>query len=144
MKKLLFGAVALFLMASCSGNGTKEKTNEDSTHIADSIAQVEAVQAAVEQARLDSLRQDSIAKAEEVAKASAQYDGQLNDFRTNINKFVKAVNNWNPSVFVPLMNKLDNMQSKLNKCKDQMTPQQQEEFKSLKIKYRKNRSRTAG
>ena len=58
MKKLLFGATALLLMASCSGNGTNEKAKEDSARIADSIAQVENAKAAAEQARLDSIRQD--------------------------------------------------------------------------------------
>ena len=62
MKIFLFGVTALFLMASCSGNGASEKAKEDSLRIADSIAQVEAAKA--EQARLDSIRQDSIAKAE--------------------------------------------------------------------------------
>ena len=60
MKKLLFGAAALFLVASCAGNGTSEKAKEDSAHVADSIAQVEAAKAAAEQARLDSIRRDSI------------------------------------------------------------------------------------
>ena len=63
MKKLLFGAAALLLMASCSGNTTKEKAKEDSIRIADSIAQVEAAKAAAEQARMDSIRQDSINNA---------------------------------------------------------------------------------
>lgn len=76
MKKLLFGAAALILMASCSGNGTSsEKDTEDSTRIADSIAQVEAAKAAAEQARLDSIRQDSIkqdsVKNEELKKFHA-------------------------------------------------------------------------
>ena len=60
MKKLLFFAMSLILMAGCSGNGASEKANEDSIRIADSIAKVEAAQAAAEQARLDSIRQDSI------------------------------------------------------------------------------------
>lgn len=62
MKKLLFGTVAVLLMASCAGNGNSEKAREDSIRIADSIAALEAAQAEAEaeQARLDSLRQDSI------------------------------------------------------------------------------------
>ena len=64
MKKILFVAAALFLMASCSGNGTTEKASDDSARIADSIAQVENAKAAAEQARLDSICQDSIQKAE--------------------------------------------------------------------------------
>lgn len=43
MKKLLLGASALLLMASCSGNGASEKANDDSVRMADSIAQVEVV-----------------------------------------------------------------------------------------------------
>ena len=67
MKKLLLGALALFLMASCSGNGSSEKEREDSIPKVDSLAQMEATrqteetaQAAAELARIDSLRQDSI------------------------------------------------------------------------------------
>ena len=60
MKKVVSGAAALLLLASCSGNGASEKAKEDSIRIADSIAQVEAAQAAAEQARLESMRQDSI------------------------------------------------------------------------------------
>lgn len=73
MKKLFFGATALLLMASCSGNGTTKKTKEDSTRIADSIAQVEAdrkaqeaAKEAMEKARLDSILQDSIAQEEKM------------------------------------------------------------------------------
>ena len=64
MKKLLLGAIVIFLMASCSGNGASEKANEDSIRIADSIAQVEAAKVAAEQARLDSIRADSIKQVE--------------------------------------------------------------------------------
>ena len=60
MKKLLFFAMSLILMAGCSGNGASEKANEDSVRIADSIAKVEAAQAVAEQARLDSIAMDSI------------------------------------------------------------------------------------
>ena len=63
MKKLLFGAAALLLMASCSGNRTTEKASDDSARIADSIAQVETAKA--EQTRLDSIRTDSLKHEEE-------------------------------------------------------------------------------
>lgn len=62
MKKVIFGMVALLLMASCSGKRAAEKAREDSIRIADSLAQIEAAKA--EEARLDSLRQDSIKRAE--------------------------------------------------------------------------------
>lgn len=72
IKNLLFGAATIMLMASCAGNGVSEKTKEDSIRIADSIAQVEATRQAeeaamaAEQARLDSIRRDSLAKEEEM------------------------------------------------------------------------------
>ena len=82
MKKLLFGAAALFLIASCGGNGTSEKVREDSSHIADSIAQVEAAKAAAEQARLDSLSQDSIKKIEKaIASIPTFYEFEKNSYR---------------------------------------------------------------
>lgn len=68
MKKLLFGAATLLLISSCSGNSIKEKAKEDSIRIADSIAQVDASKAAAEQARLDSIRQDSIQKEADFAE----------------------------------------------------------------------------
>ena len=55
MKKLLFGLAALFLLTSCVGKRNSEKTREDSARVADSIAQVEAAKAVVEQARQDSI-----------------------------------------------------------------------------------------
>ena len=71
MKNLLFGAMALFLMASCSGNGSSEKAKEDSARIADSLSHVEAIKeaeeaikladAAIEQARLDSIEKVQLA-----------------------------------------------------------------------------------
>ena len=68
MKKLLFGAAALLVMVMASCNGASEKAREDSIRIADSIAQIEAAKAAAEQARLDSIRQDSIQNAEEFSR----------------------------------------------------------------------------
>ena len=56
MKKLLFGAAALFLMAGCARFGNSKKAAEDSARIADSIARVEAAEQA---------RQDSLQKAQE-------------------------------------------------------------------------------
>ena len=60
IKKVLFGAVALILMASCSGNGNKQ-LKAPQTLASDSVTQAES---AAEQARRDSIRQDSIRNAE--------------------------------------------------------------------------------
>ena len=68
------------LMSSCSGNGTSEKTNEDSARITDSIAQVEAKQASAEQVRPGSLRQDSIAKVQSLQANSAEVEKNITEF----------------------------------------------------------------
>ena len=94
MKKLLFGTAALLLMASCSGTGTSEKTREDSTHIADSIAQVEAIrqaeeaaQVAAEQAHLDSIRQDSIVQEEKMKLGQLSFISHKGDWKKILPKF---------------------------------------------------------
>ena len=75
MKKitLLYSAVALLALASCGGGKSDEAAKADSARQADSIAAVQkaaeqAAQAA-EQARQDSLRQDSIDKAQAFTNA---------------------------------------------------------------------------
>ena len=69
MKKLLFGAVSLLLLASCSGNNdASQKTGEDSTPIADSIAQVDTQKVIAEQATLEADPKDEVKKDEEFAK----------------------------------------------------------------------------
>lgn len=73
MKKILFGAIALLLIASCGGKNESEKGKDRSNRTADSLAQEEAIrqaqeaaQAALEQERLDSIRQDSIRQEEKM------------------------------------------------------------------------------
>lgn len=60
MRKFLFFAASLLLLAACGGKGSGDA---DSQALADSLAGVEAARAA-ELARLDSLRRDSVFKAE--------------------------------------------------------------------------------
>ena len=63
MKKLLFGAAALFLMASCSSNGNKQMEIPQ-TPESDSITQVDTTPQQEEPARRDSIPRDTIKKAE--------------------------------------------------------------------------------
>lgn len=63
MKKLLFGCVALLLVAGCSGNGNKQLEAPE-TITSDSISQMDAAAQQAEMARRDSIRRDSIIKAE--------------------------------------------------------------------------------
>ena len=84
MKKgLLFAIAALALLAgACGGSKEAEKAAEDSARRADSMAQVKAAEeaaiAAAEQARLDSLRQDSIEKREKAIERIPSFS-QINN-----------------------------------------------------------------
>lgn len=67
MKKILFAISALLLMASCEGSDNSEKVHKDSRLTTDPSAREETIRKAeettkeeAEQARLDSLRQDSL------------------------------------------------------------------------------------
>lgn len=82
MKKLLFGAVALFLIASCAGNGTSEKASEDSADMTtDSLAQVESTNAADEKADLEAKRQEAAKKEKEAEEADfAKIQKLVKDF----------------------------------------------------------------
>ena len=133
MKKLLFGAAALLLMDSCSGNGTAEKAKDDSASVADSIAKVEAAKAAAEQARLDSLRQDSIEKAE----AAAKYDDLVDKFVSSVNKIERAADRHDFSNMHALVNKYTSLQNQVNKIKDNLTEEQLSKVKKAERKYRK-------
>ena len=59
MKKVLLLALPILVMASC-GNREAEKAAEDSARMVDSIAKIEEARQKAEQARIDSIRQDSI------------------------------------------------------------------------------------
>lgn len=72
MRKLLFIAIVLAIMASCAGNRSSEKTRQDSIFTPDSLAPIEtaledeqalkdSIARETEQAKLDSIRLDSIA-----------------------------------------------------------------------------------
>ena len=124
MKKLLLGAIALFLMASCSGNGTSEEAKEDSVRIADSIAQVEAAQAAAEQARLDS-----------IAKVSAQYDELISQYVDAVNTVEKAAKKGQWNKMQSLCDKAQRLRNKIDKIKKDLTPEQSAKFKKAFSKW---------
>lgn len=132
MKKFLFGAAALLLMASCSGNGTSEKKTEDSTRIADSIAQVETTrqaEIAAEQARLDSIRQDSIAKVEKTAQEASQYDDLVNQYAALVNKLDKEARSGNFNNMYSKVTKITNLEAKIRKVKNNLSPEQLKKYK---------------
>lgn len=71
MKKLFFAAMlaGATIFTSCSSSKADEQAREDSERRADSIEAVEAAAQRAERARQDSIRQDSIQKAEEFTAA---------------------------------------------------------------------------
>ena len=80
MKKLLFGAAALLMMASCAGKEGAEKANDESAEAGDSITQVETAQKAEEAAKAeaDIARQDSITSIEIAKQYSKALELNLN------------------------------------------------------------------
>lgn len=148
MKKLLFGAVVLFLMASCAGNGESEKVQEDSSQTADSLAQVEAAQAEV--ARQDSIRQDSIAKAEKAAQTTAQYDKIVDEYLNatikleGVAKKAGSVKNFNYETASNVIAKCNKLDDQIKKVKSELTPEQLEKYKRGQKKYRNSIGLLAG
>lgn len=132
MKKFLFGAAALILIASCSGNDASEKVREDSTRIADSIAQVETTrqaEIAAEQARQDSIRQDSIAKVEKAAQEASQYDDLVNQYAALVNKLDKEARSGNFNNIYSKVTKITNLEAKIRKVKNNLSPEQLKKYK---------------
>ena len=136
MKKMLIGAAALLLMASCSGNGTTEKTLEDSARIADSIAQVET-QTKSEKTDTVTDGLNSTQSAEEQTNDYAQYDDLLNQYETVVKQYQKFVKNFNGnySKQPTYTTKCNKLSGKLNKIKDILSPEQKKKLKSLRAKY---------
>ncbi|MCH5318687.1 MAG: hypothetical protein J1E38_03130 [Paramuribaculum sp.] len=84
MKKLFYFAAGLLVMAgmavSCTGTGSKaDQEREDSIRRADSIAAVKDSIAKAEAAKLEAMRQDSIAKAENESKLVVEFLTDLYD-----------------------------------------------------------------
>ena len=107
MEKILYVAVSIITagiwVASCTNGGSggnSEKLREDSIRIADSIAEEETARAealqAAEQARLDSLRQDSIERVQKDIQAFTPSlfvtkSGGSWDFKSNITSALKKI-----------------------------------------------------
>ena len=145
MRKLLFGAVALLLMASCAGNGGSEKAGTDSSQTTDSPVQaVDAAQAKAEQARLDSIRQDSITKAEKAAKeekAASQYDEIVDGYFNATTKLesmakkAKSGKNINYETANSIITKCVKLEGQIKKVKSKLTPKQLEKYKKGQKKW---------
>ena len=125
MKKLLFGAAALLLLAGCSGNGNNETTDEatqDSTAV--TVAD-------------DSVKATPDAPEAVTAKDASQYDDLLKQYENAVTAYQKFIKNFkgNYSKQPSYTKKCNNLYSKLNKAKNSLTEEQKKKLKSLKSKY---------
>lgn len=84
INKILAFLISIILIASCSSNSKKQEEEEASLQQADSIGAVEA-----ENARKESLRQDSIKRAE-----MERYDQMISECEYLANKYNKAVKKY--------------------------------------------------
>ena len=143
MKKLLFGVTALLLLGACSGSNSSKNENQESDSIETigTDSKTENAAPSQEQARLDSLRQDSIAKAEKkVDAAAAKYDSMLDKYESLIKKcwsMSKKGLSINDQELADVWMKAGDVGSKLDKANKNLTPEQKNRLKKLNKDYRK-------
>ena len=143
MKKLLFGVTALLLLGACSGSNSSKNENQESDSIETTGTDSKTENAILnqEQARLDSLRQDSIAKAEKkVDAAAAKYDSMLDKYESLIKKcwsMSKKGLTINDQELADVWMKAGDVGSKLDKANKNLTPEQKNRLKKLNKYYRK-------
>lgn len=143
MKKNLLGVAVLLLLASCMGNNTTEKGNEDSANIVDSVAKAEIDKtASAEQARPDSIRQDSVVKVEKVEKAEKAEKAEKSKYDDLINQYVSAVNTVEKAAKKGQWNKIQSLcdravklRNKIEKIKKDLTPEQSAKLKKAASKW---------
>lgn len=152
MKKLLFGAAALFLMMSCSGNVKSEKTLEDSPQ-ADSQEQVDESTVSATGNEQDSSKMDTelknettdkeeksdntskADKEEKAKKETSQYDDLVSQYVASVNNLEKAAYAGKWDKITSLGNKHDNLRNKINKVKNNLSPEQKAKVKKAEKKY---------
>lgn len=142
MKKLLFGVTALLLLGACSGSNSSKNENQESDSIETTGTDSKTENAILnqEQARLDSLRQDSIAKAEKKVEAAAKYDSMLDKYESLIKKcwsMSKKGLTINDQELADVWMKAGDVGSKLDKANKNLTPEQKNRLKKLNKDYRK-------
>ena len=148
MKKLLLIALPLIMLGGCAGGNKAEKEKEDSIRQADSLAAVEATvnaaQEAAEQACLDSLKQDSISKAEAQQAsdnaATAKYDADLDKLQSLVDKcfsMSKKGMSINDQALADVWMETGSLVAKLSKVKSKMSEEQKARFKKLESSFTK-------
>lgn len=149
MKKILYSAASLLLFAgiavSCSGNSATnaDKEREDSARNADSLAAIEASLKQIEEARVDSLQQDSIASSQKDEAENAsdpKYDKMLDQYKALIDKCWKLSKQGlsiNDQELADVWMEAGSVGNKINKAKKNLSPEQQSRLKDLDKNFTK-------
>lgn len=150
MKKILFGATALLLMAACSGNGSKKSEKGSVYQDTDSLPQVEASSDSGGQSTSESPQEVKAATVDEndapkiekeVNRETAQYDGMVDEYleiATKVEsqaKKVKGGQDINYEAVDPLLSRGFNLEVKLKKLKKKLSPEQLEKYKKAQKKW---------
>lgn len=147
MKKLFFGVVTLLLMGACSGSkSTKiDDQNKDSLETIDTVPQTEDTITVKEQAQPDSLPQEPVKPIEKAETkkddaAAAKYDPMLNSYESLIKKcwsMSKKDMTINDQELADIWMQACELETKLDKAKKKLTPEQQSRLKKLDKDFRK-------
>lgn len=147
MKKLFFGVVTLLLMGACSGSkSTKiDDQNKDSLETIDTVPQTEDTMTVKEQAQPDSLLQEPVKTIEKAETkkddaAAAKYDPMLNSYESLIKRcwsMSKKGMTINDQELADIWMQASELETKLDKAKKKLTPEQQSRLKKLDKDFRK-------
>lgn len=133
MKKLFFGAAILFLMASCSGKRGSEQVQADSAQPVDTIAKVEAATDTMAQTPEATATQDTVAKVEKAEKAAhSKHEKLVNQFVAAAKKLKNSSGKLDFDEYEDLVDKCGNLQRKVAKVKNELTPEELEQYQKAK------------
>lgn len=144
MKKLMFFAAGAFLLASCSSKTeqTGEITSSEMDSAVEVVTDTASSAAAADTAVADTSKAEA-PKTDETKEASAdtaKYDGMLDQFESKINKcnsLAKQGLTINDQKLADVWMEAGNLETKLDKAKKKMSPEQQSRYKTLASKFRK-------
>lgn len=147
MKKFLFGPLVLLIMAACTGKQT-EKNNEDTLNTTDSLAVIEEDLKIDEEARIDSIRKDSIATTEKEINEGAEYNELLDQFAgmaselESIGKRIEETHeiNYDYEKVSSIITNGGTLLQTLIKVKNKLTQEQLKKFNEAMKKWENNLS----
>ena len=147
MRKTAFFAIGIIvitgILAGCSGVN-KEREREDSIRNADSLAAVEATLEQIEEARIDSIREDSLEKSE-IEKIIEDYQIAVDSYQTEVEKFIKS--GYDMKLYNGLISaseKCGKLYTEILNKEAQLSEDQLQKFNSLYALFEKNFNKING